>query len=253
MKIGSKLYRIEKTDDTIAWARENLAQAPDGSVFLADVVTKARGRHGRSWVVSPGQIMVTILLKPAGLENIHSDELSIRLNQLNMALTLGILEPLKAFKTTLKWPNDFIIDNKKIGGVLVQLVWQHNLPVGIIVGFAINVNNDFLPTDPLHETATSLKAVTGSEHNMRALYKDILVHLNTWYAQWRDGNYAVIYRAWKKEQSCTGKQVSMHGKDGKVVKGVVLQLLPNGDVVISDENKKQHHVSFYQVEELKLS
>ena len=125
MVIGSKLYRTKVCADSMLWAKEHLADAPDGAVFLADELSKARGRSGRIWVCAPGQLAVTILLKPANFKTISHDNLGVRLNQLNMALSLGILAPLKEYGLGLKWPNDFISEanNKKVGGMLMSVIW----------------------------------------------------------------------------------------------------------------------------------
>ncbi len=251
MTIGKKVYRTHTTSNSMAWAKEHLNTAPDGAIFLADVLTQAQGRQGRSWQLYPGQLIVTFILKPAALATLPHEDLHIRLNQLNMAITLGILEPLKPFETHLKWPNDFIINNKKIGGMLTQLVWNGNLPQGIIIGFGLNVNNEFGQTDSLFQTATSIKMITNVEHDRRTLYKSILISLNAWYQAWQHQQFMDIYRQWKEEQTCLGKPISIHHKDGSLIKGIAQQVLPNGDLLIIDAHKKQKTISFYQVEEVR--
>lgn len=248
MIIGSKLYRMHTCDDSFAWAKSHINDAPDGSVFLADVLTKARGRHGRVWSVYPGQLIITILLKPQNLEHIGQEDLPIRLNQLNMALSLGILEPLKIYNVSLKWPNDFIFEDKKLGGMLMQLIWNNQAPAGIIVGFALNSNNIFSEDDPLISQATSLCSITGAPVDMRALYKQILGQLDCWYACWRDGKFDIIYKLWKNSQAFMQQRITVHQHNGDVISGVMEQVLPYGDMVIKLDSGKQQTVSFYQIE-----
>jgi BirA family transcriptional regulator, biotin operon repressor / biotin---[acetyl-CoA-carboxylase] ligase len=251
MTIGSKVYRTHTTSDSMAWAKEHLSTAPDGSIFLADILTQAHGRQGRTWQIHPGQLIVTFILKPPVLATLHHEDLHIRLSQLNMAITLGILDPLKQFKTRLKWPNDFIINNKKIGGTLMQLVWHGSIPQGIIIGFALNINNEFEQTDPLYSIATSVKMTTQAEHDRRTLYKKMLDSLNAWYQSWQHERFMDIYRQWKEEQACLGQPITIHQKDGSLIEGVAQQVLPNGDLLVTDKHKKQKTISFYQVEEVK--
>ncbi len=250
MSIGNKVYRAQCVDDSMVWAKENLATAPDGAVFLADELTQAKGRQGRVWAVHQDQLIVTFILKPPQLAAVPPEDLPIRLNQLNMAIVLGILDPLKKYGATLKWPNDFIINHKKVGGMLMHLVWQGTLPIGIIVGFAINVNNEFDPADPLFSIATSLKTVTGSVVDRRTLYKSMLATLNAWYVQWQHGQYMHIYKHWKIEQAYLGSKIQVHQKDGSLVVGVAQQVMPNGDLMLRDEHNKQRTISFFQVEEV---
>ncbi len=252
MTIGAKLYRTATTDDSMAWAKQNMAQAPDGTVFLADITTTAKGRQGRSWQIYPGQLLVTFILKPPQLSTLAHDDIAIRLNQLTMAMALGIVEPLKPYDVGLKWPNDFVAQDKKVGGMLVQVIWHNNAPYGIIVGFALNVNNVFAPEDQLFATATSLSVLTQSAHEMRPLYKNILQSLNHWYDQWQQGDYMAIYRSWRGQQRYIGQSIKVHQKDGTTVVGIAQQVLPNGDIMLKDVHNKQHMLSLYQVEDLTL-
>ena len=252
MTIGSKLYRTQTTSDSMAWAKEHIYDAPDGAIFLADTFTHARGRQGRTWQISPGQLMVTILLKPAQLASFSADDFAIRLNQLNMAISLGILEPLKQYGVQLKWPNDFVAQHKKIGGMLVHVIWSGQEPLGAIVGFALNVNNEFTPDNELFPIAISLKTVTGTAQEMRPLYKNIVLSLNTWYTEWKEGHFLNIYKSWKEYQAYLGTQLEIHQKDGSLIKGTAQQVMPNGDLLLVDHNKKQRIISFYQVDEIKI-
>jgi BirA family transcriptional regulator, biotin operon repressor / biotin---[acetyl-CoA-carboxylase] ligase len=252
MTIGSKLYRTQTTDDSMAWAKEHIHTAPDGSVFLADQFTHAQGRQGRTWSIHPGQLLVTLLLKPAHLCAINKDDLAIRLNQLTMAMSLGILDALKPYGVGLKWPNDFMVHGKKVGGVLMHVVWIGEQPTGIVVGFAINVNTQFPATDPLAAIATSLFEATEQEVAMRPLYKDILTHLDAWYKQWKAGAFMHIYKTWKLAQLFIGKAIQIHNKDGSVVDGIAHQVMPNGDLILITSDKKQMVIPFYQVEEVHI-
>ncbi len=236
----------------MAWARSLIHEAPDGALFLADNYTHARGRQGRVWQIMPGQLMVTMILKPPLLKVMHADDFDVRLSQLNMAIALGIVSPLKQYGVSLKWPNDFVVDHKKLGGVLMQAVWENNSPCGLIVGFAINVNNTITPEHELYATATSVCMLSGSTVDMRALYKEIIANLDAWYAAWQQLAFGSIYKAWRQEQLYLGKQITVHQKDGSVCAGMAQQVMPNGDLVLALDGKKQQIISFYQVEEVRL-
>ena len=251
MAIGSALYRTPSTNDSMAWARSLMHEAPDGSVFLADTYTHARGRQGRSWEVLPGQLMVTLLLKPALLKVIHNDDMSIRLSQLSMALSLGIAQPFKACGATLKWPNDFMLGDKKMGGMLMQLAWEHEKPQGIVVGFGLNINTVFPPDHPLADRAISLAMHTEKPADMRGLYRDILNGLNQWYSLWQQLDFTQIYKSWRQEQGALGKLITVHHKDGSVISGTAQQVMPNGDLLLKDQHGKQLVIAFYQVEDVR--
>jgi len=251
MSIGSKLYRTHTCENSMIWAKQHLDEAPDGAIFLADVLTNAYGRQDRTWSVQQGQLLVTFLLKPNNLATINHDDLSIRLNQLTMALSLGIVEPLKQYGAGLKWPNDFVIKNKKLGGILVAVVWEGQIAKGVIIGFALNINNLFDAQDPLAQSAISLKEATGEEQSLRTIYTSILASLNTWYDHWKREQFMLIYKSWKEQQVILGTHIQVHQKDGTLRSGIAKQVLPNGDLMLAGDDGKQQTISFYQIEEIR--
>jgi len=259
------------------WAKSEIATAPDGAVFLADELEAAQGRQGRTWGIRPGQLLVTIVLKPEILSSFSQDDLSIRLNQLNMALTLGILEPIKAYGAGLKWPNDFVINDKKVCGMLVQLVWHDQKPVGIVFGFGLNVNTVFEKDDELFSIAGSLisarhapstpfvpmepegrmegTAVLSTNQqtiDMRTLYKQLLTSLDHFYTLWKQQQFSHIYKEWKDHQVYLGKPLTIHQKDGSIISGIMNQVMPNGDLMLKT-GAKIISIPFYTVEEVKTS
>ncbi len=250
MIFGSKLYRAQVVRNTLQWARGNLAQAPDGAVFLADTVEQAQGRQGRVWSVAPGQLLFTAVLKPAMLATCEPDNLGIRLNQLSMALSLGILEPIKKYGIGIKWPNDFVAGDKKVCGMLMQAVWENNKVQGLILGFGLNINNKFISEDELFARATSLSTLAKSDLNMRELYKQLLTSLDRYYLMWQHEQYIDIYRAWKQEQVLLHKEVSIHEKDGTLISGILSQVLPNGDAMLTTANKQLKLIQFCNVESI---
>ena len=255
MIVGSKLYRMLQCADSMDWAKQNMATAPDGAVFLADKLTQAKGRDGRVWKIYDGQLNVTILLKPKILHSFSSEDLQIRINQLNMAVSLGIYDAIKDFGIGIKWPNDFVSQNKKVGGVLFHLVWEGGVPAGIVCGFAINVNNMFEQSDELFDIATSLAFIAENKVEMRPLYKNLLISINNYYKKWLAGNFDEIYKLWRKAQIFLGKPIKIHQKDGTIIAGTMGQVLPNGDMFLidksdTDKSGKQKIVSFYMVEQV---
>lgn len=232
MIIGNTIYKKETCSNSFAWAKEELEHAPDGSLFLAEKLTHAKGRQGRTWEIADGQLLITLLLKPKTMDTIATEEQSLRIKNLNMALSLGVVSPIKKYGVGLKWPNDFYSGNKKIGGEMMDVIWEHDTPKGIIFGFALNVNNTFSPESSVYHVAASL-----AEHsiNREALLSEILVSLNIWYTIWLEKDYTTIFTAWKSEQIYLGKQVTLHLDDGQKVTGILNDIKENGDCLLGDQ------------------
>ena len=114
------------------------AGTPDGAVVLADVQTAGRGRHGRAWLAPPGTaLMLSIVLRPP----VPPD----RLPQALMAVALGALEAIAGRLPAdaplgLKWPNDIVVGDRKIAGLLAETTWRGSDRPVVIVGLGLNVS-----------------------------------------------------------------------------------------------------------------
>lgn len=246
--IGSKIYHKEKIYSSLEWAKSEISTVPDGTLFLADFHEYTRGRQGRIWKSYPGQLIMTFVLKP----KISLDNLEFKLNHLNMAISLGILEPLKKCNVGLKWPNDFVLNNKKLGGVIFEAVWKNKNLEGIVVGFAINANNVIPCSDELYKIATSLKMRPGKTIDEKKIFSELLSGLNKFYQKWLDGEFDKIFALWKSAQLYLNRDITIHKKDGSTVEGIFFDLLTNGDLVLKTIKNENENIPFYIVENISI-
>ncbi len=245
MIIGNKIFHKNKIYNSLDWAKENIDTAPDGSIFLANVHEKTKARQGRDWIFDKDQLAVTILLKPNNLNKsseetfniIDIKDISLRLNQLNMAITLGILKPLRKFNIELKWANDFYFKGNKLGGILSQVVWKNNCVAGIIIGFAINVNNKVPKLNQQYYKAISLSEIIGKKINKNLLLNEILKSIDFFYKKWLNSEFKEIFELWKKNQDYMNRQVTVHKKDTNWITGTFVNVLENGDMQIKKESE----------------
>ena len=241
MPIPSKIYYKKVCDDSIGWAHSCAEFSPDGSAFVVQKLTNARGRQGRQWITQRGQLWVTLLLKPNEFLNPVGNQkklLQRMLNHLSMALSVGVLEPLKKFGVGLKWPNDFVLDNKKVGGMILDISWKNENPNAIIFGCAINVNNDvegIIKSEKME--AANLKNYTNEPINVDFLRNELLESLDHWYEKWKQGRYNKIFAAWNESQVYLGKQIKVHNKDGSLVCGIATKVFQDGGIVIKNDNQ----------------
>lgn len=233
MIIGNTIYRTKTCDDSFAWARKELAEAPDGSLFIAENLTHAKGRQGRTWEVADGQLLITVLLKPKKIAQIPKKDLELRIKNLNMALALGVLSPILQYDIQLKWPNDFyaVKTRRKVGGEMMDIIWDNGYPSGIIFGFGLNVNNTFAPESPVYHTAATLAEYRIDKEK---LLTEILTSLNHWYTLWLEEHYQAIFTAWKLHQLYLGKEITVHLADGKKISGILNDIAENGDCFVND-------------------
>lgn len=244
--IGHLIIAEQQCDDSMAWARQMLPVASDGTVLIARELTKARGRQGRSWVLASGQITHTLILKPA--LNAPSEQ---ALATLTMALTLGLWSPFQHHGVTLKWPNDLYLNGKKLGGMLLENLWHDNQLAAVIVGYSININNSCRSHEVLSSIATSLSDETNGQTDLGQLQLQLFASLSKFYRQWQQGEYQEIFQLWRRHQGYLNKPIKVHNRDGSLVEGIAQDVLPNGDLVLSiPAADRTHIVTFAQVEEV---
>lgn len=155
-----EIVYFSSTDTTMREAAALAAQGcPSGTTVVADTQTAGLGRHGRTWYSEPGTgLYVSIVLRPA----MPPDELPV----LTLALGLATAEAIAraaGLACDLRWPNDVLIRDQKVAGILVQVADD-----AVIAGIGVNVNHRWFPGD-LQADATSLALASGGTHSREEL------------------------------------------------------------------------------------
>ena len=194
--IGKKIFHFDELESTNTYAKSIAAQLDgEGQVVITEKQLNGRGRLGRQWVSQNSNgIWMSIILKP----KISIDQLS-KITQVAAAATnLGLLS--HGVKTHIKWPNDIIINDKKICGILVEMNSEKNISDNIsgdskinyvIVGIGINVNSnteDF--PEELRNTATSIKIETNKEFKRNIIAAEILNYFEKLYIDIKNNDFS---------------------------------------------------------------
>ena len=149
---------------------------PEGAVAVAEAQTAGRGRSGRTWEAQPGAaILVSILLRP---------ERAVALPQLSLVAGLAVAEGLEeatGLVAMVKWPNDVVIDDRKVAGILLE-----SEGAKVVCGIGVNVNQDeaTLPMRP-GLPAGSIAGLTGRQHDRAPLLGAVLNALERRYDAFR--------------------------------------------------------------------
>jgi len=148
---------------------------PEGLVVVADQQLKGRGRQGRSWVTTPeASLAFSILIRPTPGE-VHS--LS-RFSALGGLAVRAAIAELSGARPQLKWPNDVLINNKKICGILTEAFWEGSHLKGMIIGIGINITVASVPNLPsLIYPASSIESETARVLDRPTLLREVLTHL----------------------------------------------------------------------------
>ncbi|GAB4335727.1 MAG: biotin--[acetyl-CoA-carboxylase] ligase [Candidatus Abyssubacteria bacterium] len=227
--IGRSVVSFDSLPSTIDKAVE-LAQegAPEGTVVVADAQTGGRGRLGRRWSSPPGVgIWTSIILRPS----IPPREAP----KLTLLIAVGVARTLThsyGISARIKWPNDVIVDGKKICGVLTELLAEQDAVRYIIASFGLNVNqtrSQFAPD--ILSVATSMRIESGRTLDRPQVFRDILRELDELYVNFGRHGSGNIIEQWR-EMSCTlGKHVKVQLRERSLA-GVARDIDADGSLIL---------------------
>lgn len=147
---------------------------------VADHQTAGRGRLGRVWTAPPGaSLLMSILLRPAELDTpLTPDRLHLATAAVALAAAAA-LDDVAGFRPGLKWPNDLLVDDRKLSGILTEVDGT-----AVVPGIGINVNWPPELPDELADIATAANHIAGRDVDREALLTRLLAHLDTLYGDW---------------------------------------------------------------------
>jgi len=201
---GKRVYHFFKTDSTNRVAMElGYAGEPEGAVILAEEQTAGRGRSGRSWHSERGAgLYVTLLLRPR-LSPVQAPLLTM----LAGLSAHSAIQAQTGLSAELKWPNDILMDGKKVGGILTEMHAEPTQVRFVIVGIGINTNQEKFPGD-IASVATSLRKESGRTHSRLELLVRLLNEFESDYNRFlREGTRYVVDRFERVSSFANGKRV----------------------------------------------
>lgn len=204
------------------------AGAPAWTVVAAGHQTAGKGRLGRRWVETPGKaVLMSVLLRPA----IHPAEAPL----LSLAAASAMAEAseeLSGAPVACKWPNDLVVGERKVGGILAEARVEGDALAHVVVGSGVNVGmeaEDF-PED-LRRTATSL-ALAGDRVNPASLVRRYLERLRAALRAEARSLAAGVVETYRKRCASLGRSVRATTTEGDRVEGMAVDLDPRGGLVI---------------------
>jgi BirA family biotin operon repressor/biotin-[acetyl-CoA-carboxylase] ligase len=183
--LGSSIIHFDTIPSTNIKAKELAQEAEDGTVIISEEQTSGKGRLGRHWVSPKGKgIWMSIILKPS-IDPMEASKITL----IGAAAVFNALEK-RNIKALIKWPNDLVVNNKKVCGILTEMSAELNKIHYLVIGIGINVNVDKeeFPED-MKDTATSLKMVTGETVDRRNLVCDVLNFFEILYTKFIDTGF----------------------------------------------------------------
>ena len=237
--IGQDLITLTSVDSTNKHAAELLAQGKlaHGAVILADEQTAGRGQRGRIWRSGAGlDLTVSVLLRFEHLK--ATDQFSLA-KLAALAVHDVVSEAMKVAvdrggeRIRIKWPNDVLIDRRKVSGILIKNEIVGGLVMNTIMGFGINVNSGDLDAE---FNATSLRMETGLEHDRMALLEHLCQRLEFQLSLWQTDPEALA-RAYTSLLWGRGRYAEFE-LDGQSFSARPMDVDDDGRLLVEDEDGK---------------
>lgn len=225
-------------DEAMEWAKKG---ARDLSLVVADEQTMGRGRLDRPWFTPPRTALAfSLIIRPTAAEKpILSRTVGLAALALSDVLqTLG-LDP------QIKWPNDILLNGRKLAGILIEATWFEDEVQSMVIGMGINISKASVPaTDILGFPAISLENMLGYAPDRNVILHAVIANIIA--LRPHMGTDAFL-ASWEKKLAYYGRQVRVEMGGEKSVSGKVIGLESDGSLKIRDDNGKVIPVRFGDV------
>ena len=227
--IGKNLYVFNEVSSTNTVAKFlSMHDIEDGSVIISEKQTKARGRSGKAWESPIGGVWLSIVLNP------HVDHTKLPLITLATGVAVAkTLEKIGVENPEIKWPNDIMINGKKVCGILTEAVTKFNTIENVIIGVGIDANLDISQfPEELQEGTTTLERELGRKGNENILIKLFLEEFEEICELFDHEGYEAILKEWRKRSYSIGKIVEVREPFNKNYDAYVLGISKEGALVV---------------------
>lgn len=217
-------------EEALKWAE---AGARDGSLVIADHQSAGRGRMGRTWITKAGtSLAISLIFRPSP-EEIEKITLFSPLAALGLCHALDEMFGLRAM---IKWPNDVLLDNKKVAGILVEGYWIGGTLQGMVIGIGINITRKAVPWNiKLLYPATSIEEISKISVDRIAFLKILLRNIFDWRKRLTNDEFLCAY---ERMLAFKGKSVTLDQPGQPPVEGQVIGINQNGDLRLQEKSGK---------------
>ena len=227
--VGKELFVFKEVSSTNTLARFlSMNGIADGSVIISEKQTNARGRSGKSWESPLGGVWLSIVLNP------HVDYAKLPLITLATGVAVAkTLEKVGVENPEIKWPNDIMINGKKVCGILTEAITKLNTIENVIIGVGIDANLDVEDfPEELQEGTTTLQKELGRKGSENLLIKTFLEEFEEISELFDHEGYEEILKEWRKRSYSIGKIVEVREPFNKNYDAYVLGVSREGALVV---------------------
>ncbi len=239
LKTEREVFVAANTTSTNDWAASMSGKTEGGSIFLAERQTKGRGRRGRQWESPFGEGLFLSVLEYPALPPCQVMKLTLCAG---MAVCKGI-EDVTGILPDIKWPNDIVLEGKKVCGILAEMKAVAEGMVHVVIGIGVNVNQTKFPKE-LNQIATSLKLITGKEGDKNRLAAAICNRMEEYEGMLRQNGFPM--EEYRKLCVTLGREVRVIRVDSEY-SAKALTVTEDGELVVLLPDGTQQTISSGEV------
>lgn len=241
--IGKRIVLLHEVDSTNNYAAKLLSEQKiaHGTVILAEKQTSGRGQRGNSWISHAGsQFTASFYISTAFLS----------VNELvsfNMSIALAVQKALNSVlneAVAIKWPNDLMVRNKKIGGILIETQFKSGRIEGAIVGIGINIH----PESDL-PSAISITECLGEKMEPMTILETLIPELNRYYSILKNGEFTAIKQEYLSSLWNFGVELTAQLSDDSLIHGKIIDVDSEGNLVFQTATQ----VHAFGIKEIKFT
>jgi len=243
--LGRRMIFLEEATSTMDVAKARYSM--EGLVVLAEKQTVGRGRRGKNWYSPGGGLWFSVILRPR-----NPPKYTSLIGLFSSLATAEAIENLTDLKTSLKWPNDIYVNDRKVCGVITEAIYEIGEIASAIVGIGINNNipKEKFPEE-LREEATSLMEESGYPVPPLTLLCRILERLEKYYNVFLRGRYREILELWKNKTDIIGSWAQIYFDDGYIC-GKIIDVDEIGRLVLESETGETMYFNTGTIDKIRM-
>jgi BirA family biotin operon repressor/biotin-[acetyl-CoA-carboxylase] ligase len=233
--IGKKIFYFPELESTNIVAKEKALHRAEGmgegTLIIAERQSAGKGRLGREWFSPAGGIWLSIILYPQ-----LPPSYIPRITLMTAVATVKALGKYPLIKALIKWPNDILINEKKVCGILTEMSAELDIINWVVVGIGINANIDYrnFPED-IREKTTSLKEISRKEISRVKLAQAFLQEFEKYYEILKRKEFSSILKEWKLHSHTLGRKIRVDMGE-RIIAGEAVDINEEGALILKKED-----------------
>lgn len=233
--IGKEIHYFPELKSTNIIAKEKALHRAEGieegTLIIAERQSAGKGRLGRKWFSPVGGIWLSVILYPQ-----LSPSYISRITLMTAVAAVKAIKICTQIKSQIKWPNDILINEKKVCGILTEMSAELDIISWVVVGIGINVNIDHreFPED-IQENTISLKEVSGKEVLRVKLVQTFLQEFEKYYEILKRREFSSVLKEWKLYSHTLGRKIRVDTGE-KIITGEAVDINEEGALILKKED-----------------